>query len=254
ATDPVPMDISKGEMFRQGGSSYPRLVRLENGEATATSPRGAPPAEGAARFAAPVRDACTRRRGEDAIAAILWAAWHPVLTAARTAPATQPRLVALVAAVRDLGPLPGRNRVWGLEVFTDLPCFGALLRETWDADPAGQVPLAAFAARLTSSGIDFSLHALWALREHLEHPDPPRDLGAVLSWARHAGPVLAEHARTHRVFADHDRGPDRLGPLALSRGIDGHGFSPARWAFWRTRLAELGTPDSRAALDLLPPL
>ncbi|GAA3355958.1 sialidase family protein [Saccharopolyspora gregorii] len=31
ATDPVPMDVSKGEMFRQGGSSYPRLVRLENG-------------------------------------------------------------------------------------------------------------------------------------------------------------------------------------------------------------------------------
>lgn len=211
-----------------------------------------PPTACAERFAAPVRRASTAGLGEDATAEILWAAWQPVLTTARTRPGTQPALVALLVALRELGPLPGADRVWGLEVFTDLPCFGAQLREACDADPTGAVPLAAFAARLTTAGIDFSLHALWALREHLEHPEPPADLAAVLRWAEHSGPVLAGFARTRRTYADHDRGPDRLGPLARDRGIRGHGFTPERWAFWRTRLAELGTADARRALAFLP--
>ncbi|MFR9731588.1 DUF3632 domain-containing protein [Saccharopolyspora sp. MS10] len=219
--------------------------------------RGARTAQdGARRFAEPVRRACADNPGEDAVAEILWAAWEPVLATARTSPDHHPRLVALLSALRDLDPPPRGRTVWGLEVFTDLPCFGAQLRETWDLAPhhddPGQPHLHAFAARLTAARIDFSLHALWTLREHLEHTAPPPDLAAVVSWARHGSAALAARARAHRTFTDHDRGVDRLGPLARDRGVPGHGFSPRRWQFWRTRLAELGTPDARTALALLP--
>ncbi|WP_243787774.1 DUF3632 domain-containing protein [Saccharopolyspora gloriosae] len=146
-------------------------------------------------------------------------------------------------------------------VFGDLPCFGAQVREAWDADGDGstesRVNLNAFAARLTAAGIDFSGYAIWTLRDCLEDTAVPGGLHAVLPWLRHCGPELARLARLGSCSVP-DRGPGRLGPLARAGGVRGGGFCPQRWAFWRGRLAELAAgPDAvahqaRTALELMP--
>lgn len=160
--------------------------------------------EAIARFVAPVRSAFVHdRASESVIDGMLWAAWEPVLLAAGTASAaTQDRLVDLLAGIKSQGVLT-RDRgqqecvIWGgLKVFTDLPCFGAQMREAWDmrADPRGSpdvwANMNAFAARLTAAGFDFSLYAIWTFRDCLEEGDLPgrADLRAVVPWFRHCGP------------------------------------------------------------------
>lgn len=219
--------------------------------------------EAIARFVAPVRSAFVRDQApESVIEGMLWAAWEPVLVAVGTASAArQDRLVDLLAGIRSQGVLTrGQGRqecvIWGgLKVFTDLPCFGAQLREAWDmgADPRGSpdvwVNMNAFAARLTAAGFDFSLYAIWTLRDCLEEGDPPgrADLRAVVPWFRHCGAALSCLAHQAGSPGEGDRGPARLGRLCRDSGMTQGGFTAERWEFWRGRLADLATGTSAAA-------
>ena len=211
--------------------------------------------EGVERFVAPVRTAFVHEQvPQSAIEAMLWTAWQPVILAAgASCGTTQDRLVDLLTGIRDQGVLTrdqGRQEcvVWGgLKVFADLPLFGAQMREVWDigADPPGSrdvwVNMNAFAARLTAAGIDFSLYAIWTLRDCLEEQCPvgSSDLGAVVPWFRHCGEVLARLARERGALGQGDAGPARLGKLCTDSGMTRGGFTLERLEFWRTRLADL---------------
>lgn len=126
-----------------------------------------PLAGSVARFAAPLRAAWVDDRADDRVEGLAWATGGAVAAAA-TEPAHHARLADLLAGVRALGPLTRSPdgavcTVWGLTVFTDLPCVGAQLREALDVHPSATPALFAFAAHLTRAGVlDFSGWAGWS--------------------------------------------------------------------------------------------
>lgn len=225
-------------------------------------PDGAASLDGAvAKFVAPIRAAFVRHRvPEDHIEGLLWRAWHAVVEAA-CVPSAVPaaldrvheRLARLLNAVEGQGVLirdPGseRCRVWGQVVFTDLPVFGAEMREQCDLvqfgpDATERWPaFNAFAARLTAAGIDFALYAIWTLRDCLEETSPgPADLPAALPWFAHCSGLL--HSLAHRPgdLPWYSGAPGRLGALAARSGLTHGGFTVARWEFWQRRLEEIAT-------------
>jgi Protein of unknown function (DUF3632) len=221
--------------------------------------------EAIARFVAPVRSAFLHdQASESAIDAMLWAAWEPVLLAAGTASATtQDRLVDLLTGIKNQGVLTreqGRREcvIWGgLKVFTDLPCFGAQMREAWDmrADPPGSpevwANMNAFAARLTAAGFDFSLYAIWTLRDCLEegYQPGPAELRAAVPWFRDSGAALSRLAHQPGIPGEGDQCPARLGKLCRESGMTRGGFTAERWEFWRGRLADLATGTGAAAAE-----
>lgn len=145
--------------FAEAEATYRALVEdLLAGRATL--------ADAVARFAGPLRAAWVDDRADDEVEGLAWAAGGAVATAA-TDPAHHELLAELLAAVRALGPLlraPGAQActVWGLTVFTDLPCVGAQLREALDVHPTAAPVLFAFADRLDRDGtLDFSGWAGW---------------------------------------------------------------------------------------------
>jgi hypothetical protein len=219
---------------------------------------GMPPAAGAAEFTKPVERAFLRdAAGEALVEEMLWAGWEAVISAADTPDdRTRSRLVELVVAVRDRGVLARPDGqecvVWDMRAHADLPVFGAQMRETWNfsppAGPAGTwANLNAFAAQLTVAGVDFSLYAIWALREALEEDSPelPRVLPAAVEWFRHAGPVLASLAVQRAADA---RGGDQAGRLCREAGLAGRGFSVGRWNFWRRRLEDISAAGGDTAV------
>jgi hypothetical protein len=219
--------------------------------------------ETVARFVAPMRSAFVDEQvAQSAIEAMLWTAWQPVIVAAGASSGTvQDRLVDLLTGIRSQGVLTrdqGRQEcvVWGtLKVFADLPLFGAQMREAWDlgADPPGSADvwanMNAFAARLTAAGIDFSLYAIWTLRDCLEEERPvgSADLRAAVPWFEHCGELLARLARQSGSLAQGDAGPARLGRLCTDTGMTRGGFTIERWEFWRIRLADLANETGAAA-------
>lgn len=218
--------------------------------------------EAVARIVAPVNAAFVESRDpEQAVETVLWAAWMSVVGAAEASGgAAQERLVALVTKISG-EDVPARAdgrrdcRVWGLQVYADLPVFGAQMREEWDvtrdasAEPEAWANLNAFAARLTAAGEDFSLYALWTLREYLEeeYAANSADLAVVAQWFAICGPLLA--SRSTSLYAPPGWGAAaRVGQLCAQEGTTEGGFSPQRWEFWRTRLeAHAKGPDAAAA-------
>ncbi|MFE9601416.1 DUF3632 domain-containing protein [Streptomyces hokutonensis] len=232
--------------------------------------------EAVARFVAPVRSAFVDdQAAESTIEAMLWAAWYQVVLAARTSSGiSQEKIVDLLTGIRNLGVLSrdqGRHRceIWGgLKVFVDLPCFGAEMREEWNigsdapGSPDTWANMNAFAARLTAADIDFSLYAIWTLRDCLEEESPviSADLRAAVPWFQHCSALLANLARRRRAFRQGNRGPARLGKLCTDGGMTEGGFTIERWEFWRSRLAGLATGTdptaqvARAALQYMTAL
>lgn len=132
--------------------------------------------------------------------------------------------------------------------------MGAQMREEWDvtrdasAGPEAWANLNAFAARLTAAGEDFSLYALWTLRDFLEdeYAASSADLAVVAQWFTICGPLLA--SRSACAYAPPEWGAAaRVGRLCAQQGITEAGFSPQRWEFWRTRLAAHAEGSDAAA-------
>lgn len=215
-----------------------------------------------ARFVAPVNAAFVESSDpEDAVESILWAAWTALIAAAEaSADAAQTRLVELVSKVSGQ-EVPARAdgrrdcRVWGLQVYSDLPVFGAQMREEWDVTFFGMVGpdawanLNAFAARLTLADVDFCLYALWTLRDYLEEEQAASsaDLAVVAQWFTICGPLLASLSASEYAMPEWGASA-RVGQFFAQQGITEGGFSPQRWKFWRSRLeAYAKEPDAGAA-------
>jgi hypothetical protein len=211
---------------------------------------GMSPAAGAAAFTEPIDHAFLQGGdGDHRVEGLLWQAWAAVIeAAARTRDdAARARLADLLSAIRDRGPLARPDGqecvIWGsMKAHVDLPVFGAQMRETWNETPPirsaeSWANLNAFAAQLTLGGIDFSLYAIWALRDALE--DDEYELALVLpaavQWLRLAGPALAALARKGATYQI----GDHAGPLCRRAGLTAAGFSTRRWEFWRNRLEEI---------------
>ncbi len=218
-----------------------------------------PSAAGAAELTKPVDRAFLRgTAGEAPVEEMLRAAWEAVIAAAGTSDdGTRSRPVELGGAVRDRGILARPDGqecvVWDMRAHADLPVFGAQMRETWNFSPPAVsavtwANLNAFAAQLTVAGVDFSLYAIWALREALEEDSPelPLVLPAAVEWFRHAGPVLASLAVQRAADAD---GRDQAGRLCREAGLADRGFSVGRWNFWRRRLEDISAAGGDTAVQ-----
>jgi hypothetical protein len=216
---------------------------------------GMSPPAGAAEFTEPI-DRAFLRSGTGQIEGMLWPAWQAVISAADTPDdAARSRLVELLSAIRDRGILvrPDGEEcvVWDMRAHVDLPVFGAQMRETWNFPPPAVsaqswANLNAFAAQLTLAGIDFSLYAIWALRDALEGESQEISLvlPAAVEWFRHAGPVLASlalggHTDAHRA--------DWVGNLGREAGLTDHGFTIRRWNFWKGRLEDIAAAGAETA-------
>jgi hypothetical protein len=217
------------------------------------------PGVAAAEFTGPIDHAFLRcDAGEARLEAMLWPAWQAVISAADMPDDdARSRLVELIGAIRDRGILarPGGQEcvVWDMRAHADLPVFGAQMRETWNSAPPARsaqswANLNAFAAQLTAVGIDFSIYAIWALREALEEDGPEIEqvLPAAVQWLRHAGPVLG--SRAAECAAD-VLGRDQPGRLGREAGLTGHGFTIERWDFWRRRLDDLAATGGQIAAE-----
>jgi hypothetical protein len=218
---------------------------------------GMSPGAGAAEFTGPVDDAfLVHGAGEASIEEMLWPAWQAVISAADTPDdAARSRLVELLGAIKGRGILvrPSGEEcvVWDMRAHVDLPVFGAQMRETWNFPPPtvsaeSWANLNAFAAQLTAAGIDFSLYAIWALRDALEenYREVSQVLPAAVQWLRHAGSVLASQAL--ESAADSYR-RDRVGKLCREVGLIDHGFTIRRWNFWRGRLEDIAAMGGESA-------
>ena len=218
---------------------------------------GMSPDAGAAEFTKPIDHVFLRSgAGEAHIEGMLWPAWQAVISAADTPDdAVRSRLTELLGAIRDRGPLvrPSGEEciVWDMRAHVDLPVFGAQMRETWNFPPPAVsaqswANLNAFAAQLTAAGIDFSLYAIWALREALEEDghDVSQVLPAAIQWFRQAGSVLASLA-LERAADAHRR--DQVGQLCRESGLIEHGFTIRRWDFWSSRLEAIAATGGKTA-------
>lgn len=215
--------------------------------------------------------------------------WGPFSDLARDAPArddpTQDKLVQLLGSIKAKGALKRKSKngsgeeeceTWGGKAWTDLPMFGAHMRESMDTDSPSQSSSAiyantnAFVARITAAGIkDFSLYAIWALRAALEDARPPtmREtsngetkpkslaelpvdelLPAALEWFEHCGKYLMKLTQDGKTFTSGGGRPDssKLGKLAIDAGLEKSGFNVERWKFWEQRLEKISKSTNDA--------
>lgn len=167
---------------------------------------------------------------------------------------TQTALVKLIAALKSR-PNPPRPQgredlkshwVWrgSGALWTDLVIFGASMPESWNDTPTGcgrdvitvegWTSLNAFVARLTAARVlDFSLYAIWSMRETLETDNRAETLEKILPasamWVVYAGRQL--HDSEQGWPAHPLRGnPAKGGPLWSGKS----GFCKERWTLWKT--------------------
>lgn len=120
--------------------------------------------------------------------------------------------------------------------------FGASMREAWNDSPTnlGQcitveewTNVNAFVARLTAAGVrDFSLYAIWSMRETLETEITPEQLDKLLpasaTWVLYAGKQLYE-SEEEWPKSPREGDPASGGPLWSGK----RGFCRERWSSWK---------------------
>ncbi|KAB2578398.1 hypothetical protein DBV05_g3077 [Lasiodiplodia theobromae] len=156
-----------------------------------------------------------------------------------------------------------RQRLW-----SDLPTFSDEMRQLWNG-PASKAQREeerlsedavrqqwsncnAFAAHLTKlsqhrdDALDYRLYAIWTLKRALEDRGQPLEprihIPGAAQWIRLLGEDLGTE---ERKFSGHQKKTVGGGSL-YDAEKHGYGFSPERWALWRTRFesfAQDGTLD-----------
>ncbi len=190
----------------------------------------------------------------------LWTLWYSIIGVAKETPhsdsSNQTALVNLIAALKSR-PNPHRpqgredlktNWVWNGsgELWSDLVILGASMRESWNDTPMGWdeqnattvdewTNLNAFVARVTAAGVrDFSLYAIWSMRETLETDSKAETLERLLPasamWILYAGRQLY-HSQQEWPASPTEGNPAGGGPLWTGKS----GFCKQRWTFWKTR-------------------
>ncbi|KAL3417696.1 hypothetical protein PVAG01_10706 [Phlyctema vagabunda] len=217
-----------------------------------------PIADVLAQFTKPVDDAV--EAGSDDIESPLWTAWNDLVAiVGQTSHDEQDRLVEFVKSLQKLpGPRSkkggGACTVWSQPATWDsLTLLGAVLRDSWNYTPDGPgasankglwVNMNAFVARLTTlsqkpdDAFDYSLYAVWAMRDALEDPAPEAPIAheelikGAAAWLIYAAPTLKKLSQSGRVFEEKMA---KEGQSLL--GKDWVGFNEERWALWKDRLA-----------------
>lgn len=195
--------------------------------------------------------------------------WAAIISRARTTPSSsshQDRLVTFLTHLKSSN-VPGNSnpQLWGASLWAELPMFGASMREAWNSGPSNDtnipirsealltakvdngtsewVNINAFAARLTASRTaDFSLYAIWTMRDALETPAARTKnktldghVQAGCAWIQYAGEYLYQCEESWEK--DPRKGdPARGGSLWEGKS----GFCKERWSLWRERIEELG--------------
>ncbi|KAF2673551.1 hypothetical protein BT63DRAFT_421689 [Microthyrium microscopicum] len=175
----------------------------------------------------------------------------------------QERLVFLLLQAKNIGTL---NRKYtdnagnvfseaaqtsnGARIFADMPFFVEDFLHMWVRDLSSLSPeqrrdLAAFMAKLVSVGFSDKLAVvgLWLFRRVFESPVHELD-GPALHWmeAVSAWYMYAGHKLMSLCGSDFSDMPEEFavpGELAQAAGIEGTGFSVARWKFWQERVKEI---------------
>ncbi|KFY83882.1 hypothetical protein V500_09811 [Pseudogymnoascus sp. VKM F-4518 (FW-2643)] len=177
--------------------------------------------------------------------------WGSIIdVAADTEHQSQEPLVAVVRAVQQQNfAKDGTVTVWGgkVKVWSDLPLFGASVRDAWNRAPgtgsandfsASQWRnINAFLARLTSlspstPAFDFSMFGLWTLRSAFEANEPSSaDADAAKVWFEYAGDVLTKLSSEGKSF------PAKVGAGGSSYADkEWTGFNPQRLEVWQAAL------------------
>ncbi|KAL2167674.1 hypothetical protein VTG60DRAFT_935 [Thermothelomyces hinnuleus] len=195
------------------------------------------------------------RASASTIGDYLWDAFNAVFKAAgRTPPEHQGRLIDFLAQLRGTTVTDAEGKVLKHEdgeVWRDLPTFGWVARDLWNFEPTEPSATArdiskwenwtTFLAQLTarsagegSDPFDFSLFALWALRDALEEEGRSASKPAVRLaslWVRFAGERLRKLSAIAR---------DLDGNMGSSAGKYGQrgwkGFNEDRWKAWADEL------------------
>ena len=116
----------------------------------------------------------------------------------------------------------------------------------------------AFFARVTAAGIDdFTLYAIWTLREALEDPaagdiakqTSPKLLKAASVWFLYASDILSKATKEGKQFDGKMAKPG----ASLKDGAEWKGFCQDRWNTWKERLSSLNyaelPEDTKAMID-----
>ncbi|KAL2151442.1 hypothetical protein VTH82DRAFT_6540 [Thermothelomyces myriococcoides] len=200
------------------------------------------------------------RASASTIGDYLWDAFNAVFKAAgRTPPEHQGPLIDFLVRLRGTTVTDEEGKVLKHEdgqVWTDLPTFGWVARDLWNFEPTEPSAtaqdiskwenwttfLAQLTARSTGEGsdpFDFSLYALWALRDALEKEEKegrPASKPAVRLaslWVRHAG------ERLRKLSADSRTLEGNMGSSAGKYSQRGwKGFNEERWKAWTEELKE----------------
>ncbi|KAL7788818.1 hypothetical protein V8C43DRAFT_287180 [Trichoderma afarasin] len=203
-------------------------------------------------------------RNEDA-EGFLWSLWTLLADVAKRIPLDDPRLQHLVEILKALhAKQTGSVEVWGSqhELWADMPLFGAVMREEWNASPefdgkpdqatkiAQWLSINSFAARLLGASVsDWTNFAIWELRDGLEEPvstDEARDTHLITAseWITQAGQVL--YNETKNSIELDSQTTQALRPGSLVEGTKS-GFNEERWSFWKKQLEELSAKASAEA-------
>ncbi|KAF8216679.1 hypothetical protein K438DRAFT_1747865 [Mycena galopus ATCC 62051] len=202
---------------------------------------------------------------------------HSVLHAAKRTPwrndenNTHSKLVALVAAIRRVPdpPLPANaNRAlrndWIWEsgtLWSTLAMFGPATREAWNDSPgaafgyseaaiAAWANANAFVARLTAEDVpEYSMYAIWAMREGLEEKRKlPEKKGnwldatvpAAAAWIAIWGKEMYERREDLTPQDPNEGNPAMPGDYMIKRTKNKRPeWSRERWAFWKQRFEEI---------------
>ncbi|PTB44074.1 hypothetical protein M441DRAFT_340886 [Trichoderma asperellum CBS 433.97] len=187
----------------------------------------------------------------------LWTLWTLLIEISKRIPLDDSRAQSLVEITQKLKAKQSATvEVWGstYSLWTDMPLFGAVMREAWNATPtfdnslgdattiAQWKSLNSFAARLLGSSVQsWTNFALWELRQGLEEPlssQQAKDTYLITTseWITHAGKVLYDEGRKGAQLDEDDVRALRTGSLLKG---EASGFSEVRWRFWKKKIEEL---------------
>ncbi|PTD08932.1 hypothetical protein FCULG_00011157 [Fusarium culmorum] len=175
----------------------------------------------------------------------LHALWSGILTAAEQTPHDrQDKLVQVMQAIKELAPSGDKAKkfvVWGRRR------AGMRCPSQEDSEDAC-VNINAFFARVTAAGVDdFTLYAIWTLREAIEDPaadeiaqkTSPKLLKAASVWFIYAGDSLAKATKEGKQFDGKMAKPG----ASLRDGAEWRGFCDDRWKVWQQRMSTLKDAD-----------
>lgn len=197
----------------------------------------------------------------------LWCLWAEMVALIKGISHSHPwqdRMVPLLSAIKEVPRLvtpkmEELERDWGMDLWQDLPIFGAEVRESWNQGPWKKIrdgtfsyllynlfspdvwaSLNAFTARITAASVlNFENYAMWILRHTLEEDrrneeerikEVDDNLLAAATWIIYAGRIVYHNAAKDYT----DSTETHPSHIRYLRNFT-KPFSIERWNFWKER-------------------